>query len=142
MRITHTCIKRNHKRIRRNKMGWKLRRVRQCEKCPWKQSTDPREIPNGYSEEMHRNLISTIAKPWTDGTLLGGPLHMMACHEHEPGAEAHCVGWLMQQIGPGNNIPLRLIVRDCENIAAVQLDGPQHDRFEDTLPRPEEPKAG
>lgn len=22
---------------------------KQCEKCPWKVSTDPRKIPNGYS---------------------------------------------------------------------------------------------
>ena len=58
----------------------------------------------------------------------------MACHEHAPGEEAHCVGWLMNQIGPGNNIPLRLRIRDCENIDAMVLDGPQHECFEDTLP--------
>ncbi|SFC84355.1 hypothetical protein SAMN05428997_112101 [Bosea sp. CRIB-10] len=40
----------------------------------------------------------------------------------------------MNQLGPGNNIPLRLQVRDCENIGAVMLDGLQHERFEDTLP--------
>ncbi len=59
----------------------------------------------------------------------------MACHEHPPGDEAHCVGWLMNQLGPGNNIPLRLKVRSCENIDAVTLDGPQHERFVDTLPK-------
>jgi hypothetical protein len=41
----------------------------------------------------------------------------------------------MSQIGNGNNIPLRLQVRSCENIDAVVLDGPQHERFEDTLPK-------
>ena len=44
-------------------MGWKLKRVRQCEKCPWKVSTDPHDIPNGYSEALHRGLASTIAEP-------------------------------------------------------------------------------
>lgn len=112
-------------------MGWKLKRVRQCEKCPWKVSTDPFDIPNGYSESLHAALVSTIAEP---GARCGTG-RAMACHEHPAGEEAHCVGWLMNQLGPGNNIPLRLRVRSCENIDAVTLDGPQHSRFEDTLPR-------
>lgn len=109
---------------------WKLKRVRQCAKCPWKVSTDPHEIPGGYSETMHAGLAATIADP---GSLLGTPA--MSCHEHPPGSEAHCVGWLMNQLGPGNNIALRLRAISCENIADVVLDGPQHSRFEDTLPR-------
>lgn len=112
-------------------MNWKLKRVRQCEKCPWKVSTDPYEIPDGYSEELHRALVTTIAEPG----LLEGTGHIMACHEHPPGEEAYCVGWLMNQIGPGNNIPLRLQVMSCENLGAVSLEGPQHERFEDTLPK-------
>lgn len=111
-------------------MSWKLKRVRQCAKCPWKVSTDPHEIPHGYSEELHRGLASTIAMP---GSLVDNG-RRMACHEHPPGDEAHCVGWLMNQLGPGNNIALRLAMRDCENIGTVTLDGPQHVRFEDTLP--------
>lgn len=73
-------------------MTWKLSRLRQCEKCPWKVSTNPRDIPHGYSEELHRGLSDTITEP---GALRG----------------------------------------NCENIGQVQLDGPQHQRFEDTLPR-------
>jgi hypothetical protein len=117
-------------------MSWKLKRVRQCAKCPWKISTDPHEIPNGYCETKHLALIDTIA----DGTgnlaaALGEtPLRLMACHEHPEGEEAHCVGWLINQVGVGNNIALRLAVLDCENIADVTLDGPQHEHFEDTLP--------
>jgi hypothetical protein len=111
-------------------MSWKLKRVRQCEKCPWKVSTDPHDIPNGYSEEMHRALSRTIATPGQ----LQSNVTAMACHEHEPGEEAHCVGWLMNQIGVGNNISLRLKMLSCENGHAITLDGPQHERFEDTLP--------
>ena len=114
-------------------MTFKLKRVRQCEKCPWKVSTDPHDIPHGYSEDLHRALARTIARPG-DLSGLRGDMHIMACHEHEPGEEAHCVGWLMHQLGAGNNIPLRFAMRDCENIQHVQLDGPQHQRFEDTLP--------
>ena len=116
-------------------MSWKLKRVRQCEKCPWKASTNPYEIPDGYSVELHRELARTIAEPGT--YRYGGELRMMACHEHEPGEEAHCVGWIMNQIGTGNNIPLRIMMMDCENAKHIQLDGPQHGRFEDTLPREE-----
>lgn len=110
--------------------GWKLKRVRQCEQCPWKVSTDPHDIPNGYSEDLHRNLACTIAEP---GSLRAAG-SAMSCHEHPASDEAHCVGWLINQLGPGNNIALRLRVMSCENMAAVKLDGPQHSCFEDTLP--------
>jgi len=123
-------------------MSWKLQRTKQCAKCPWKVSTDPRDIPHGYSEDLHRSLAGTIA----DGTgnlaaALGKePLRIMACHEHPVGKEVHCLGWLMNQLGDGNNIALRLAMLDCENLDRVDLDGPQHDCFEDTLPKdPETP---
>lgn len=111
-------------------MTWKLKRVRQCDKCPWKVSTDPHDIPNGYDEDKHRNLACTIAEP---GQLrLSG--NAMACHEHAEGEEAHCIGWLVNQLGLGNNIGLRIRMMSCENRAAIQIDGPQHETFEDTLP--------
>lgn len=113
-------------------MSWKLKRTRQCAKCPWKVSTNPNDIPNGYCEEKHAALASTIVNP--DTMNIGGTDHMMACHEHPEGNEAHCVGWLMNQLGPGNNIGLRLKMIDCENSSHITLDGPQHERFEDTLP--------
>lgn len=46
----------------------KTRPRRQCAKCPWKKSTDPRTIPNGYSETKHAALAGTIAE-WFRGTL-------------------------------------------------------------------------
>ena len=58
----------------------------------------------------------------------------MACHESPIGKETHCVGWLMNQLGPGNNIALRLEMRNYD-LSQVQLDGEQHETFEDTLPR-------
>ncbi len=111
-------------------MAWKLKRVRQCAKCPWKVSTDPHDIPDGYSEELHRGLSCTIADP---GSFRNSG-HVMACHEHASDEQVHCVGWLANQLGPGNNIGLRLQSLSCENIGAIRLDGPQHERFEDTLP--------
>ena len=111
--------------------GWRLKRTQQCPKCPWRKVTDPRTIP-GYVESMHRGLENTIARR---AELSAAPgMHVMVCHES---ADALCVGWVSQQCGPGNNVPLRLRMLSCENRAALELLGEQHDRFEDTLPRTE-----
>lgn len=112
-------------------MTWKLKRVRQCGKCPWKVGIDPHDIPDGYCETKHRLLASTIAEP---GVLPRAPGAAMACHEHPVGDEAHCVGWLWNQMGIGNNLGLRLALMSCENAHAIQVDGEQHQNFEDTLP--------
>ncbi|NTF18086.1 hypothetical protein G6L37_06685 [Agrobacterium rubi] len=112
-------------------MAWKLKRVRQCDKCPWKVSTDPRDIPDGYCETKHRGLASTIAEP---GAMPRGPGAAMSCHEHPIGDEAHCVGWLNHQIGVGNNLGLRIALMNCTNAHAIKVDGEQHETFEDTLP--------
>jgi hypothetical protein len=110
------------------KQGRKPKR-RQCAKCPWKVTTDPHDIPNGYCEKKHANLRNTIA----DGPsyALGGSIRMMACHETH---DLPCIGWLVNQLGPGNNIPLRLMASAGKIDANVELDGEQHERFEDTLP--------
>lgn len=103
------------------------RKRRQCKQCPWKVSTDPRKIPRGYSKEKHCALARTIAKPG-DVSRIGEPLHIMACHDAD---KLPCVGWLANQIGPGNNIQLRLKARAYGEFQTV---GKQHERFEDTLP--------
>ncbi len=104
---------------------------KQCAKCPWKTSTDPHDIPDGYSEDAHKSLASTIAAP---GSISAGGLRVFACHESKRGRETPCVGWLVNQLGPGNNIALRLAVMSHRVDANVRTIGPQHDTFEDTLP--------
>ena len=93
-----------------------------------------RDIPGGYCETRHKSLASTIAMP---GSLqdLSTPIRMMACHESPPGGEQPCVGWVLNQLGPGNNLALRLLARDGR-FRDLRVDGLQHDRFEDTLPQP------
>ena len=110
--------------------SWKLKRVNQCAKCPWRVDSDPHEIPNGYSEDLHRALASTIAEPGS----LRRTGHAFACHEHEAADQVHCVGWLAHQLGPGNNLPLRIQMMSCENAGAIRLHGEQHQSFEETLP--------
>ena len=94
--------------------------------------TNPREIPNGYSEEKHRELAGTIRSG--PGSILD-ELRIMACHETH---DDPCVGWLAHRLGPGNNFGLRLAVMEGRVSAKFDLVGEQHARFEDTLPEPEE----
>lgn len=112
-------------------MTWKLKRTAQCVKCPWRVDVDPHEIPDGYSEDKHRALACTIAKPGDLAALFYGAVHAMACHETD---DAHCIGWLCNQLGPGNNIGLRIQMMSCENGKAIRLRGEQHESLEDTLP--------
>jgi len=83
---------------------------RQCAKCPWRFDVDPNDIPNGYCATKHAALRDTI----TEGF---GPLRIMACHETPIGHEVPCVGWLVNQLGPGNNLSLRM------RVSAGQIDG-------------------
>lgn len=46
-----------------------------------------------------------------------------------------CVGWLHNQLGTGNNLYLRVIMKDCENINDLQVIGEQHETFNDTIPK-------
>ena len=112
---------------------WKLKRTRQCKLCPWRKAVDPTTIPNGYSADKHRALASTIAAPGDLTGLTEPTLPVMTCHETQ---DAHCIGWLHHQLGPGNNLPLRLHMRGCTNGHALRLRGEQHATFEETLPRP------
>jgi hypothetical protein len=111
---------------------FKLNRTKQCAKCPWKVSTNPHEIPDGYSVDKHRDLACTIADPHS--MRFGGSVHVMACHHSTEGSEDYCVGWLHNQLGVGNNIGLRLKMIQCENANEIRVYGRQHQRFEDTLP--------
>ena len=111
--------------------AWKLKRTKQCAKCPWLKRVDPRDIPNGYSVEKHRALESTIARPGDLSALRSNTIRIMACHETH---DTHCIGWLVNQLGEGNNIALRLDLSACENADKIKLVGEQHERFEDTIP--------
>jgi hypothetical protein len=103
--------------------------MRQCKNCPWKKSTNPHDIPRGYSVEKHKALSSTIAEP---GDLnLTVPMRLMACHNTH---DAACVGWVHHQLGEGNNIRLRILALDGR-FKNYRVVGPQHERFEDTLPK-------
>jgi hypothetical protein len=109
-----------------------MEKVKQCKTCPWRKDADPFDIPNGYSVELHEKLRGTIAKP---GDVCGmrDDRHIMACHYSEPGKEFACAGWLHHQLGVGNNIWLRLALMNG-SMPLPEIDGEQHETFEDTLP--------
>jgi hypothetical protein len=105
---------------------------RQCEKCPWKVGVDPYDIPNGYERENHVKLRDTVAQPGDD---INDERPMMACHETEMGKEKPCVGWIVNQLGPGHNLRLRLAVNHGKFDADVVAVGEQHRSLEDTIPK-------
>lgn len=107
-----------------------LSRTIQCKKCPWKKSTNLSTIPDGYSCEMHAALWDTIAEPMSLK-----PTKAMACHESPIGQETYCIGYLVNQCGPGNNIPLRLTMLKYVNRHEIRTIGEQHETFQDTLPK-------
>jgi len=110
-------------------------RTKQCKACPWRKGVRPeKDIPGGYCVKKHEALSSTIANPGDPMTLAPGGVRMMACHDSPVGAEQPCVGWLINQLNEGNNLGLRMLARDGR-FRDVQTDGPQHKRFEDTLPK-------
>ena len=117
-----------------NLSNWKLKRTKQCAKCPWRQDANPWEIPGDYSLEQHQDLAVKIAEP---GALEGinKPLPVMACHEHDSPEGVLCVGWLQHQLNEGNNSPLRIQFMTCQNADSLEVIGPQHPTFQDTLPK-------
>lgn len=110
-------------------------RTKQCAKCPWRTDVDPHDIPNGYCEAKHAGLDSTIAEPGDVAAVFSGEVRIMACHETHKDA---CVGYLHNQLGPGNNIALRMWFSDQVRKGKVkkrlEVIGEQHETFEDTLP--------
>lgn len=113
---------------------WSLKRTKQCAKCPWKKKTNPHKIPNGYSVEKHQGLSATIATDPVELQLAKESINVMACHESNSEDQEYCIGWLMHQLGKGNNIQMRIRMMSCANSKDLELFGEQHDCFEDTLP--------
>ena len=116
---------------------------KQCAKCPWRTTTNPWDIPGGYSTDLHRALTGTIAKAPAGiedlaAATMQTDLRIMACHETTKRNELPCVGWLVHQLGPGNNIALRIAVMTGRVDGNVKTVGPQHQRFEDTMPKKRE----
>lgn len=104
----------------------------QCAKCPWKVTTNPHEIPH-YDVEKHHALRGTIASDPL-ASAFAPELRLMTCHETR---ELVCIGWLEHQLGPGNNIGLRIAARSGR-FGTFETVGEQHETFEDTLPRAED----
>lgn len=105
--------------------------MKQCKACPWKRSTVPeRDIPGGYSRAKHEALRCTVAEPGE--VRLGAELRIMACHETPVGRERACVGWVANQLGPGNNIGLRMLALDGR-FRDMELVGEQCETLEETI---------
>lgn len=104
--------------------------VKQCRSCPWRIDCEPmRDIPN-YDPELACGLTRTIRSGLE--SLFVDKLHIMACHYSKPDEEFACAGWLHNQIGPGNNLGVRLRVMTGQ-LPVPEVDGEQHENYENTL---------
>lgn len=117
-----------------SKFKFNLNKTVQCAKCPWKVTVNPRDIPNDYCEIKHKGLKNTIAEGDFEKQC-SVPFRAMACHDSQNNNMFFCIGWLHNQMGTGNNIRLRLMMRDCSNVDQIKVVGEQHPTFEDTLPK-------
>lgn len=109
---------------------------RQCRKCPWRLDVDPADIPDGFNYEVHRRLGDNVRQTSSQITSRKMPLHVMACHETKeasPG-EKPCVGWLVNQLGPGGNLMLRIRAMRNDGFADVETVGPQRASYDEILP--------
>lgn len=102
-------------------------RTKQCGNCPWKKDSNLDKIPE-YDRLKHLDLATTIAEPGS----LDSSFDTMGCHESFEGDEL-CVGWLVNQIGVGNNIPLRIRMMQCSNAKDLEVFGEQFQTFEEML---------
>lgn len=109
-------------------------RTKQCAACPWKKSTDPhKDIPGGYDQKRHERLAG--CSPYSG--------RIMACHESIPGAEYACVGWLVNALGQGSHIGMRVaaLARRFDPRALV-LEGEQHPTLEAMVASGRRPSKG
>ena len=122
--------------------------TKQCKSCPWKKTCIPeRDIKPWAGTEPYSRLKKVICEP---GAFIP-PKGYMMCHQVigkkpkvGPDQFTHgspCVGWLINQLGPGNNLGLRLLAMDGR-FKTFRTVGPQHERFEDTIPKGRTLKAG
>ncbi|MEG3981834.1 DUF6283 family protein [Microcoleus sp. D3_18a_C4] len=110
----------------------KLNQTKQCKTCPWKKSAKVADIPN-YNRSKHESLIGTIADETGNLAGINRPIKIMACHYSEDGAERECIGWLHNQLGSGNHLPLRMQMMFCSNVSEIEIDGEQKDSFGETF---------
>ena len=121
--------------LARAKIVFKNQKLRLKDILEWSTSEDQVKKNLGagevYAHVKDLGAYITIAKEHDYSFLAGKEQHVMACHETH---DAHCIGWLAHQCGPGNNIAMRMRMMSCENADQVKLIGDQHETFEDTLP--------
>lgn len=104
----------------------KLQRTKQCKNCPWKLSVNPADIPNGFDYDSHKRILENAPK---EGQIYVEKLHIMSCHNSNDNDEMFCIGWLKNQLGSGNNIPLRIKMMNYSNVSKIKTFGKQKADF-------------
>jgi len=102
----------------------------QCATCPWRADVDPRDIPGGHGHVVPEKLA--VHTP-SGVESLAHDLRVATCHEAAIGAKLPCVGWLVHQLGPGNNLAVRVAVLRGSLDANVRTIGEQRDLPQELL---------
>lgn len=113
----------------KNRKQKEARIIKQCKTCPWKKELKCSDIPN-YDRQLHESLSNTIAKD-IGIFRLSENINLMACHYSKDDNEIECAGWMHNQLGSGNNIPLR--IRMLYDPCQVIIDGEQKESFNETF---------
>jgi hypothetical protein len=104
--------------------------TKQCKNCPWKESVNPADIPNGFDYKSHKKLIESQPKEFE----ITDKLSVMACHNSNDNDQMFCVGYLHNQLGVGNNISLRLKMLFCDNVSEIEVYGKQRKSLTEVKP--------
>lgn len=105
----------------------KLKRTKQCANCPWKKSTKHEDIDRreGFDVEYYKSVRDDfVSRPGFIG--MSQDHDNMGCHKHPDEDDVPCIGWLAHEVGPGNNIGLRLWLTQFENSWDIETVGEQH----------------
>ena len=104
---------------------------KQCVTCPWRADVDPWNMPGGHGYVLPEMLSSHT--PSGMESLATPVLRVATCHEAAIAKKLPCVGWLVHQLGPGNNFAVRLAVLRGSIDANVRTLGKQRDLPEEIL---------
>jgi hypothetical protein len=83
--------------------------------------------------ELHKKLAETIADETGNISKIGKSPPIMGCHYSSGENQIMCAGWLANQLGPGNNFPLRIWFSRNYPQDEIVLCGKQRDCFEETF---------
>lgn len=108
---------------------------KQCGNCPWKKSTKLEDID--CKEGFDMDYYESVRDDYVACHDFDRSHKNMGCHKF-PNDSQPCIGWLLHEAGPGNNIGIRLMLSCVDNANELETFGPQHKSIKDFFKTEEE----